>query len=429
MTDRRQYLLGVGAQAWQRAVTIGAQVIVLPVMLHFWGAAAYGGWVALDSLRGVLAMTDLGLAQIAANDMTAAVAANRRDEAGRIASAAWIITAAAALAIAVLGAVMGLAFPFGPLLNIDRPPEELGLTFFLLSLVAAGTVLFGAPGGVLRAEGLFWLMSVSNANFLLASAAAMAACAMTGTGYAALALSLVAAQILTLGTVSAWVLWRYPWARPRLALIEGRRIRRMLGPSLAYMLYTLTNLVTIQGVNILVAAVLGPVAVTILSAIRTLTRLGRALASVIIYPLEPVFAALRGQSAPESARALYRRLAGGGAALALAFGLPMAALGPAFLGWWTDGTVVGHDRLHVLMTAAITVEILWFALQTLYVATNRHGAFALSVAAAGLASTGLCALLLPVIGLDAAGWTLLAMQVAVLLQTLARSRRDPPVAG
>lgn len=423
---RSQFLLGVGAQAYQRVVTIGAQLVVLPVMLYGWGPAVYGGWVALDSLRTVLSMTDLGLAQIAANQMTAEVAAGRREEARRIASVAWVMIGVAALVIMVLAALAALFLPIGPFLNIDQPPRALGLAFFLLSAVAAISVLFGVTGGVLRAEGMFWLMSASNANYLLATAVAMAVCALVGGSYVGLAASLVGLAGVNYGAVTLWTLWRYPWARPRLALVEGARIRGMLGPSLAYMLYTLTNLVTIQGVNILVAALLGPVALTALSAIRTVTRLGRAVASVIIYPLEPIFAQLAGQADPERAQTLYRKLMWGGAGLALAFGVPMAVFGPAFLDVWTRGAVVGHDRLHILMTAAIVVEILWFALQTPYVATNRHSVFAQFVASAGVGSTVACGVLLPILGLDAAGWTLLAMQIAILIQTVARSRNHPP---
>jgi len=424
---RRQFLLGVGAQAYQRVVTIGAQLVVLPVMLLGWGPAAYGGWVALDSLRSILAMTDLGLAQIAANQMTVEIAARRQDEARRIASAAWAMLLVAALVIVGLGAVVGLFVPLGDILNIERPAGELGWTFFLLSLVAAISVLFGVPGGILRAEGLFWLMSLCNANFLLATAVAMVACALSGTGFVALAASLTVLAVMIYGSVMVWVLWRYPWARPRPALVEGQRIRAMLGPSLAYMLYTATQIVTIQGVNILVAMILGPVAVTILSAIRTLTRLGRAVASIVLLPIEPIFAQLYAQAESGQARSVQNKLLWGGFGLALAFGTPMAVLGPGFLAWWTAGTVVGQDRLHYLMTAAIAVEILWLAVQTPYVSINRHVVFAQFVAIAGIASTALCWLLLPILGLDAAGWTLLAMQVAILVQSLYRSWTSPPI--
>lgn len=422
----RQFLMGAGAQGCQRLVVIGAQLVVVPVMLQGWGAAGYGGWVALDSVRAILAMSDLGLAQAAANRMTAEIAAGDQAAAARTGTAAWTALALAALAVGLLGGAAALFLPFDSLLNLDRPAGEAGLAFFLLSLVAAGGILFGAVGGGLRAAGLFWLMSLAQALFHLAGAAAMAACALRGTGYVALAAALAAAQALTLGPVALWFLWRHPWARPRAAADGGARLRQMLAPSLASLLYTLSGLLTIQGINILVAATLGPAAVAALSAIRTLTRLGRAAAAIAVYPLEPVFARLQGAGAAEAAGALSRRLAQGGAALALAYGLPMAAFGPAFLSWWTGGRVTGHDGLHHLMTAAVAAEILWFALQTRDVATNRHLGHALWLAGAGLATTLLCALLLPVIGLAAAGWTLLALQGIVLAETLGRRRFPSP---
>lgn len=423
----RQFLKGSAAQAYQRSITIGAQLIVLPIMLHGWGAAAYGGWLALDSLRSILSMSDLGFAQIAANRMTEEIAAGHRDEATRTNATCWAMLLGASGVMILAGLIVGVFVPLGPLLNIDRPAAELGITFFLLSLVASGTVLFGAISAALRAEGLFWLMSLAGANFQLASAVAMATCALLGTGYIALAISLVVVQVLTFGSVAIWLLWRYGWARPRIAAVEGARLRKMLGPSLSYMLYTFTNMVTIQGVNILVAVQVGPVAVTVVSAVRTLTRLGRTAASIVIYPMEPIFSQLRGQSNPQQARVIYRKMVQGGIMLTLCFGLPMAWLGPRFLDWWTHGNVVGYDKLHYLMTAAITIEILWFTLQTPYVATNRHSTFALWVTLAGVASTAACWVLLPYMGLEAAGWTLVAMNVAILIQTIVRTRNDPPI--
>lgn len=423
----RQFLKGSAAQAYQRSITIGAQLIVLPIMLHGWGAAAYGGWLALDSLRSILSMSDLGLAQIAANRMTEEVASGNRAEAIRTNATCWAMMLSAAGIITLLGLIVGVFVPLGPLLNVDRPAAELGITFFLLSLVAAGTVVFGAISAALRAEGLFWLMSLCSANFQLASAIAMAACALLETGYIALAIGLAILQVLTFGPVAIWLLWRHPWTRPSIIAFEGTRLRHMLAPSLSYMLYTFTNMVTIQGVNILVAVQLGPVAVTSVSAVRTLTRLGRTAASIIIHPIEPIFAQLRGQSNPEQASAIYKRLVQGGGALAISFGVLMALLGPQFLDWWTAGNVVGHDQLHYLMTVAITFEILWFTLQTPYVATNRHSIFAGWVTLAGVTSTAACWMLLPIIGLDAAGWSLLFMNIVILIQTAARSRLDPPI--
>ncbi|WP_170384351.1 lipopolysaccharide biosynthesis protein [Ruegeria atlantica] len=421
----REFITNSGAQTYARGVTIGTQLLLIPIMISTWGLEVYGGWLAIDSLRTIFSLADLGLAQIAANEMTLQTAAKNTERAQIINASTWAMLIAVGFALLAIGAFASF-LPIADILNISRFSDQVPLAFFLLSMVAAGSILFGAVGAGLRANGLYWLMVVTNASYQLGVALSLGIWGLNGGGYLAVATTIVAIQ-LALFSTAAIILWvRHPWTRPNFSLVSVTQIRSMLAPSFSYMLYTFTNLVTIQGVNILVSSQLGPDKVTVISAIRTLTRIGRMFAAIFIYALEPIFARLSGERDLDTGARIYRLMVWSGVVGSVLYWVCMVTLGPDFLAWWTHEAVTGWNTLHYLMTTAIAVEIVWFTLQTPYVSTNRHSLLAAWVAVSGIASTVATGLLLGTFGLLAAGTTLVAMHICILAATVWVMRRHPP---
>lgn len=421
----KEFIANSGAQTYARGVTIGTQLLLMPIMISTWGLEVYGGWLAIDSLRTIFSLADLGMAQIAANEMTRLTAAKNIERAKIINSSAWAMLTVVSLVL-LAGSALASLLPIADFLRISQFSDQVPLAFFLLTVVAAGSILFGAVGAGLRANGLYWLMVVTNASYQLGVALSLGVWGLAGGGYLAVAITIVVLQIV-LFSAAALILWaRHSWTRPSLGLVSVAQIRSLLVPSLSYMLYTVTNLVTIQVVNIMVSSQLGPDKVTILSAVRTLTRVGRMFAAIFIYAVEPIFARLSGERDLATGVRIYRLMVWSGVTGAVIYWICMVTLGPGFLAWWTHDVVTGWNTLHYLMTTAIAVEIVWFALQTPYVSTNRHSPLAVWVAGAGIASTLVAGLLLGTFGLIAAGATLLAMHVCVLVATLHVMRRHPP---
>ncbi|WP_170574497.1 lipopolysaccharide biosynthesis protein [Ruegeria atlantica] len=421
----REFITNSGAQTYARGVTIGTQLLLIPTMISTWGLEVYGGWLAIDSLRTIFSLADLGLAQIAANEMTQQTAAKNTERAQIINASTWAMLIAVGFALLAIGAFASF-LPIADILNISRFSDQVPLAFFLLTMVATNSILFGAVGAGLRANGLYWLMVVTNANYQLGVALSLGIWGLNGGGYLAVATTIVAIQ-LALFSTAAIILWvRHPWTRPNFSLVSVTQIRSMLAPSFSYMLYTFTNLVTIQGVNILVSSQLGPDKVTVISAIRTLTRIGRMFAAIFIYALEPIFARLSGERDLDTGARIYRLMVWSGVVGSVLYWVCMVTLGPDFLAWWTQEAVTGWNTLHYLMTTAIAVEIVWFTLQTPYVSTNRHSLLAAWVAVSGIASTVAAGLLLGTFGLQATGTTLVAMHICILAATVWLMRHHPP---
>src|SRR4051794_3835294 len=58
------------ARLGQVALTIGQQVLVLPVLLHYWGVEQYDVWLAAWAAAQFLALLDCGLGSHFSNELT-----------------------------------------------------------------------------------------------------------------------------------------------------------------------------------------------------------------------------------------------------------------------------------------------------------------------------------------------------------------------
>jgi O-antigen/teichoic acid export membrane protein len=391
-------------------------------MLLLWGPERYGGWLALTALLAYTSLADLGLSQVTAIDMAMLAARGERPAARRVSQTLWALNAGAALLVTLATGAAAFALPIARLVNVsEESAAEVSLTTLLLGGAAALQVLYAAPSAGMKATGHFPLMVASGATLRFADAVVLATGAWVGLGFGGIALLLLCERMILTAGFCSYFYGREPWLLPRLAPGDRAILRRLLAPALSYLSYTLAQLISVQGVVLIVAALLGPGAVAVLSAIRTLTRAGRMASVIINHAAEPVLARLAGlDSAAFRAVARLQAVSAGG--LTLAYAIAMMAAGPSILAWWTAGRVSGDSGLFTAMVLSVVAEMLWLTLQTPYLATNRHPRLALSnliVALIGaLATVGGVAWG----GLDWAGYVSCGSNGAILFLTLLAGR-------
>lgn len=71
----------LAATAFGQVITIVIQLVSVPLVLHFWGDRVYGEWLVLSVIPAYFAMSDVGFASIAANQMTILMAKGERQTA------------------------------------------------------------------------------------------------------------------------------------------------------------------------------------------------------------------------------------------------------------------------------------------------------------------------------------------------------------
>ncbi|MEM8681718.1 MAG: hypothetical protein AAGF97_20405, partial [Planctomycetota bacterium] len=145
---QRRILRGVGANALSQGVGVLVQLIGLPVFLSVWGVGEYGDWLVLTSWVAFLALSDVGLATAAANEMTMRVGADDRQAAVSVFQSTWVLLSLAGLVILGLVAVAVHATPvvdWIPLRDVSRTTAASVMT------ILAAQVLVVQQTGLLHA--------------------------------------------------------------------------------------------------------------------------------------------------------------------------------------------------------------------------------------------------------------------------------------
>lgn len=421
---KSQFTWGLFSQGYSQAVTIGAQMLVLPLMVTFWGAEKYGSWLIISALPSYLAMADLGFAQISANDMTMRMARGDSQGALIVNQTAWLFNLGVTLILIVAFGLFVAIVPLDELFGLKTEGVgNVSAATFLLGLLTLTSIIFGVVGAGMRSVGLLWAVVSINATSRLTEALLLAACAFWDADFLLSSFLLLLNRLLIFA-VACWQFYRkYPQFRPGIQQADLVLLRRMVIPSVAYMSYTASNALNIQGVSLIVAAFLGPVAVVVVNAIRTLTRLGRTAASIVINSLEPIFAQLSGAGENKKGEKAFRFLIAAASAGTVIYVGGMWLMGEPFLAWWTRGTVVNQAALFHMMLFGVVLEIAWYTLQTPFVSTNRHSLFASWLLCFSLAGLLVLWVLIPHVGLLGVGWSALAVNGAMLAATIVISRR------
>ena len=291
----RRVLKGLGANTYGQLVTVIVQLVGVPILLQAWGTQLYGEWLILFAIPAYLSMTDLGFSHSAGNDMTARVGRGDRDGALTVfQSLAGLVYAIAAVGL-ILSAVLLWRLPLQDWLHFKTMNTEA--IRWVLWLLAA-EVFVHLPNGVthagFRASGDYALhIGLDSTTRLLQFAGVWAAALADGSPVAAAA-AFFGIRAFSTAILALLLVRRHPWLRLGLAHARRAELRRLFRPALANMAIPLAQALNIQGMVLVVGAVLGPLAVVVFSTLRTLTRLALQLVVAVSHAAEPELATAYG---------------------------------------------------------------------------------------------------------------------------------------
>lgn len=418
---KQRLLAGLGVNALGQLVTVIVQLAGVPILLHAWGAQLYGEWLLLFAIPAYLAMTDLGFTQSACNDMTARVA--RGDRAGAL--SVFQSIGVLVYAIAALGLILtAAAVPWLPLAEwLNFQAMDARTAQWVLWLLVA-QVLVTLPDGVthagFRAGGEYALHFGLHGVVRLLQFAGVWIAALAGGGPLAAAAIFLGVRALATAAFALLVVRRHRWLRYGTAHARRTELRRLLNPAMANMAIPLAQALNIQGMVVVVGAVLGPLAVVVFSTLRTLTRLVAQMVMIVAQAAEPELAAAHGAGNRELLSRLFTHALRGGLWLALLAAAGLALFGSRVLEFWTHGRVAMDYALFGWLLGSAVASVLWFGGLIVLKAANRHLRAASMYVIASAAAVGLTVALLRWTGqLALAGLALVVMDTAMTLYTLA----------
>ena len=384
---RTRLVKGLGANAFGQVTVVVIQLGGVPILLHYWGAPIYGEWLILFAIPAYLSMTDLGFSQSAANDMTARLARGERKEALEVfQSLSALVLFSAGVALLLVSVVVSV-LPFDEWLHFAAMRGvEIRWVLWLLAAEVLLKLAEGISHAGFRANGDYPLIATLYSITSLVQNAAIWFLAALGFGpiYAAVAFLIVR---LAVALLEVFVFRRrHSWMHFGFTHARYVVLRQLLRPAFANLAMPFARALNIQGMVLVVGAILGPLAVVTFSALRTLTRVFALAAGGISNAIEADLAAAYGANDTALLRSLYLHSLRGGIWLILGGMLMLLSFGEWILLRWTHGKVVMDAALFHWLLFTSAASVLSQSGLALLKASNRHlRAALLFVATAGSA--------------------------------------------
>jgi O-antigen/teichoic acid export membrane protein len=413
-TVRGRLIRGFGATALGPIVTAIVQIVGVPLFLHAWGTKLYGEWLIMSAIPTYLALSDVGFATAACNDMTMRVAAGDRDGALETYQSTRVLMSITSLlaGIALLGIVWLL--PVTRWLNLSSMAiSESRMTLSLLSLYALVTVQAGLYIVGFRCDGNYAFGTlVDNVIRLTEFIAAMIAVALSERPVVVAGVLLVT-RILGTIVKNRLMFRKSPWLRHGLGRVRTASVRRLASPAIAYLAFPAGSALSLQGLVVVIGMVLGPVAVATFSAMRTLTRFALQITEIIRMGVWPELSAAYGAKNWNLARRLHRTACQASLWLSiLAVGFLLIA-GGRILTAWTHGRIVMDVSAFRWLLLVIIANAFWNTSSVATMASNKHQRIAAAYFAATAVATVAAYLLLQRFGLSGAAMALLIVDITV----------------
>lgn len=412
---KSKLLRNLGANAYGQLLTVVIQLASVPLFLHYWGVALYGEWLILSAIPAYLSLSDVGFASVAANDMTMRVARGDQRGALEVFQSIWVFICGMSLLLGFILGYLIFAFSINDLFSISNISVTQAQQVLLVLMFY---VLVGLQGSVLsagfRSVGLYAYGTVINHNIRLSEWILSIAALAMGASVLVVAMVMLIVRLLGLFILGVIFYKQVPWLTLGVHSASMRKIRELFKPAIAFMSFPLGLALGLQGMVLIIGALLGSAAVVIFSAYRTLTRLLVQVITMLNQSVWPEMSAAYGAGEMDLVTKLHRKVSAVTFWIALAAVTVLGLLGDWIIGLWTHHAFQSHHVLLELLLATTFLNVLWQTSWVVLMATNRHQQISIifiASAAAGLLSS---ALIIPLMGINGAGVALIIAELPLL---------------
>lgn len=422
---RRRLLRGAGATALSPVVSAAIQLGPVPFLIHSWGAAKYGDWLVLSAIPSYLSLSNMGFGDASGSDMTVRVAAGDREGALKTFQSSWALLLCLSLCVFLVAASLVWWFPWQSWLHLSSLTSgQAALILFVFSTYIIASQQNGVLESAFRcdgnyATGTFFIMMLR----LVEAVSALGMGLLTGK---LLAVALTYLLVRIVATVVYALLLRKlsPWIKIGFRHADRRRIEELLKPALGFMALPLGYAISLQGFTILIGSLLGPIAVTAFSTLRTLTRFNFQILNVIGWTVWPELSSAFGAKNIPLARRLHRHAYQAGLAISVVSGALLWLIGPYIYQQWVRHAVAMDTNCFHILILVTFANSLWYTSSVVPMSTNEHHRIAFWLMALSTGSLLVARLVIPGLGLTGAALALLLIDVLMIWLVLRTSLRQ-----
>jgi len=373
MSVHRRLAGGFLAGAYGQVVSIGVQLLTLPIFLAHWGSTRYGEWLLLSAIPAYLSLSDMGFASVASNQMAMEVAAGERESALRTFHGTLGIVAFASVVVLLIAGLLSV-LPLEQYLHLTTLAHREAAA--IVSLLAMQVVV-GFLGSMLsagyRSEGQFARVTAAVHTLrLLEFLASIVVVVLGSAGAQWVAVCVLVVRVLGTGWMALDLRRFAPWITFCFTRQSISTARSLGSAALAFAAWPLAAALQQQGLILIIGSLLGAPAVVLWTACRTVARALTQASGIFNSALWPEFSRTLGEGNSELARRLHR----------LAFCVSLWGILPASVALfllrvplfqaWSHGLIDISANLFGLTLVQTILSVLWGTSSIVTAAINRH---------------------------------------------------------
>lgn len=386
--SRKRLSMGIASYGLDKIVVAMVQLLMVPVLANYWGLTLFGIWAMMITIPAFLVLSDFGMVNSALARMTRFVGREEWDKARAALHTAWLASCMICLAFAIiLGGILWL-LPAGLMPGSGSfTASDARLTLLLLLVYGLSTVMFRLNTAAYRST-MQYTLSIwcSMGSYALENAGVVIAVAL-GAGPVTAASVLLGTRLLSIALVMILSFRRFPRLKPGFSAASRSELREMWRPALAASVLGFGLAAYLQGSVVLLGALAGAAAVPAFVAVRTISRLGTQMSTLISIPVAQEFGNALAREDTHRAGKYFALVAVPAAIMALGMGLGFVLLAQPVIRLWTGGVIEADRGLIIFMAISSFTAILWNPLSNLILVINRQSVFSyanLAASGAGL---------------------------------------------
>jgi O-antigen/teichoic acid export membrane protein len=321
-----------------RASSMLMTIVSVPLTLNYLGPERFGLWMTVTSVVSMLAFADFG---IGSGLLTVVAEASGRDDQVAIrryiTSAFAILVLIATLILAVFFLFIYPAVDWPHVFNVHSPSARADAgpaIAMLVTCFAASIASLIVPRAQLALQQGFvnnlWVtigLFVSLAGIWLVSAAR--------GSVALLILAMLGTPVVT-ATINGIIFFqRNKQYRPSWPLVNSAAIKRILGTGLMFVVLQLGSSISFASDKLIIARLLGAVAVADYSVYERVFGVGSNLMLVMLLPIWPAYAEAWARKDTVWVRRTLKRSLALAVGISTSFGVLIVLLGPLIVSLWT----------------------------------------------------------------------------------------------
>lgn len=375
----RYILSGAAANLYGQAVTIGTQLLSVPVLIGIWGLHDFGLWTMLVTIPALLLAMDFGYSAAAAGMMSKAIAWGDRED------ALTSLHTALAVVLSICLAMITVAVGFGTYAADHAFGASAGMTAADVTALARTAPYLLAYVAIMLPAGLINAVYRVNDHYplgvliyetarLIEQLLVMGVVVLKGD-LADAAIALIVSRTLFTIFTTVVMLRVTPWVTLSFSHFAMERLKAMFRPAMAAMFIPLCVIVGVQGVTLMVGVFLSPAAAGAFATLRTLFRMVVQVVGTLTRASVPEFALIYARDDAAAKLKIARFTAAllfGGAALGAA---GVLLFGPAIVAIWTHGKVAVPYTVYLVLVTHAFFGCIWNGLSNLITGLNLHSRY------------------------------------------------------